>query len=59
LIPSVDKPCIKKCCLTEDNVCTGCFRTLDDMRIWHTSSRHEKIKMLSLAQKRQDEYKIT
>jgi len=58
MLVTIEKPCIKKCCLNEDDICLGCFRTLDDMRCWHTSSLDEKVKMLTLAQKRQKEHKI-
>ena len=53
-IPTVERPCIKICCLNENDVCLGCFRTLDEMRKWHKSSKEEKIKMLSLAEARKD-----
>jgi len=58
MILTIDRPCIKKCCLNEDDVCLGCFRTLDDMRCWHTSSKEEKTKILQLSELRQQEHKI-
>jgi predicted Fe-S protein YdhL (DUF1289 family) len=27
-------PCIRICCLDEDNMCLGCFRTLDEIKAW-------------------------
>jgi len=54
LISSVERPCIKKCYLNENDVCLGCFRTLDDMRTWHKSSKEEKMKILSLASERKE-----
>jgi len=58
MLVTINRPCIKKCCLNENDVCLGCFRTLDDMRCWHTSSKEEKTKILQLAELRQQEYKI-
>ena len=55
---NTDRPCLKKCELDENNVCLGCYRTLDDMRCWHSSSKDEKIKILQLAELRQQEHKI-
>ena len=55
---NVDRPCLKKCELNENNVCLGCFRTLNDMHLWYISSQDEKFKMLYLAELRQKEYKI-
>lgn len=57
MVPSIEKPCIRNCCLNEEDVCLGCFRTFDDMRIWHKSTDEEKRKMLSLAAKRKMEHK--
>jgi len=54
----IDKPCIKKCCLNEDDVCLGCFRTFDDMVQWHKSNIEEKTKMLKMAKERKREYKL-
>ena len=59
LIRSVERPCIKKCCLNENDVCLGCFRTLDDMRKWHKSSQEEKRKILSLAEIRKSTHYVS
>jgi predicted Fe-S protein YdhL (DUF1289 family) len=45
-------PCIKVCVLSENNICTGCFRTLDEIKTWTKMTdlkRHEiceRIKLL-------------
>lgn len=54
---NIKKPCIRNCCLNENDVCLGCFRTLNDMRIWYKSSDEEKREMLNLADKRKMEHK--
>lgn len=54
---NIKKPCIRNCCLNENDVCLGCFRTLNDMRIWHKSSDEEKREILNLAAKRKMEHK--
>ncbi|PHS30491.1 MAG: DUF1289 domain-containing protein [Sulfurovum sp.] len=54
---NIKKPCMRNCCLNENDVCLGCFRTLNDMRIWYKSSDEEKREMLNLADKRKMEYK--
>lgn len=33
-----DSPCIRQCCLNQDDVCMGCFRTLDNILKWTTYS---------------------
>jgi len=52
----INKPCIKKCCLNEDNICLGCFRTFDDMRQWNKANIEKKTRMLKIAQKRKKEH---
>lgn len=54
---NIAKPCIRQCCLNDDDICMGCFRTLDDMRIWHKSSDEEKLEMLKIAGMRKMEMK--
>lgn len=54
-IPTIEKPCIRQCCLNEEDVCVGCFRTFEDMRKWHKASDEEKNEMLNFAQKRREE----
>ncbi len=33
-----DSPCVRQCCLNRDDVCMGCFRTLDNILKWTTYS---------------------
>lgn len=54
----INKPCIKKCCLNEDDVCLGCFRTFDDMCRWNKANIEEKTQMLKVAQRRKKEHRL-
>lgn len=56
---NIAKPCIKKCCLNEKEVCLGCFRTLSDMKVWHKASMEEKTKMLEEAQRRKEAHRLS
>jgi len=56
MLSTIEKPCIRQCCLDDNDVCVGCFRTFDDMRLWHKASIEEKEKMLKDAQKRKQEH---
>lgn len=31
---TVKSPCVRNCCLDEDDVCMGCFRTIDEIIHW-------------------------
>ena len=56
MVSTIEKPCIRKCCLDENDVCMGCFRTFSDMKVWHKATLKEKNKMLLEANKRKEEY---
>lgn len=30
----IQSPCIRNCCLDENDVCVGCFRSLDEILQW-------------------------
>ncbi len=42
----IESPCIRNCCLDENNVCVGCFRSLDEIVAWGSSTNKEKKKIL-------------
>ena len=52
VVSSVEKPCIRKCCLDENDVCLGCFRTYDDMLVWSSLTYDEKVHLLEKAKER-------
>jgi predicted Fe-S protein YdhL (DUF1289 family) len=35
-IPSVETPCVGKCCLDTEDICLGCHRSLDEITSWLT-----------------------
>ena len=53
----VDSPCIRNCCLDNDDVCVGCFRSIDEITRWSQSSSQEKTKILLEARKRKEKRK--
>jgi len=32
--PIVASPCVRQCTLNDENVCLGCFRSLDEIKEW-------------------------
>lgn len=55
---NINKPCIRRCCLNEEDVCLGCFRTFDDMLQWNKANSAEKTKMLEMAEQRKIEHNL-
>jgi predicted Fe-S protein YdhL (DUF1289 family) len=35
-------PCINKCCLDEDDICLGCFRSIDEITGWNEATDCQK-----------------
>jgi uncharacterized protein len=41
-------PCIRMCCLDDrTDMCMGCFRTLDEIRLWRASDAGERLRILA------------
>lgn len=41
-----ESPCIRNCCLDDNDVCMGCFRTLDEIKVWSSLSDQQKREVL-------------
>ena len=52
----VKSPCISVCALDEDDVCTGCFRTLREISDWSAYSNAKKREVVSEARQRMSDY---
>jgi RNA 2',3'-cyclic 3'-phosphodiesterase len=40
--PSAPSPCVRNCCLNDQDVCLGCLRTLPEILNWHRYSPEER-----------------
>ena len=45
-VGSPASPCVRNCCLDQDDVCMGCFRSITEICQWHEASDTEKIETL-------------
>ena len=45
-------PCVRNCCLNENNICLGCFRSIDEICQWSAACEQERRVILKLAEKR-------
>jgi hypothetical protein len=46
----VKSPCIRMCCLNEQDICLGCFRSLEEIKSWTLVDNTEKLLILANAQ---------
>ena len=43
-INNFESPCIRNCCLNENNICLGCFRSMAEIMAWsHASDEERKV----------------
>ena len=50
--PECISPCVRHCCLDEEDICLGCFRSLDEILKWHDASDEQKNEILIKASTR-------
>lgn len=48
----VQSPCIRNCCLNDEEVCLGCFRMLDEITRWSEAEDAERSVILEQAKVR-------
>ncbi|WP_445371757.1 DUF1289 domain-containing protein [Methylomonas sp. HW2-6] len=52
----VRSPCIRNCCLDDNDICLGCFRSLDEIRSWSSSDNPTREQILRRAEQRRQSY---
>jgi predicted Fe-S protein YdhL (DUF1289 family) len=53
----IASPCIRNCCLNEEDVCLGCFRHIDEILAWGKATNEKKIAVLALTKQREISYR--
>jgi len=48
----VESPCIRNCCLDDNDMCLGCFRMLDEILIWGTANSKQQLDIVQKCAKR-------
>jgi len=38
----IESPCVRNCCLNEADICTGCLRSLDEIKEWGEATEKAK-----------------
>ena len=50
--PEIESPCIGNCCLDLNDVCMGCFRTVDEIKGWANSDDARRLDVLDKTEQR-------
>jgi hypothetical protein len=45
----VESPCIRKCTLDDNDICVGCFRSLDEICAWGGASNTQRHQIITQA----------
>jgi hypothetical protein len=51
----VASPCVRNCCLDEQDVCLGCGRSLDEIKVWSEAGDAARLAILEQAARRRAE----
>lgn len=39
---AIESPCVRNCCLDQNDICLGCFRHLNEIIAWSSASVQDK-----------------
>ncbi|MDD5579029.1 MAG: DUF1289 domain-containing protein [Methylobacter sp.] len=53
---SIVSPCIRNCCLNDDDICLGCFRSLNEIITWTQVDNKTLLQFLNNAEQRRREH---
>jgi len=56
-ICKVESPCIRKCCLNENDICLGCFRSLIEITQWSIVDEETRLQFLKNSIERKNKQK--
>jgi len=48
----IPSPCVRNCCLDQEDICLGCGRHLDEITGWNAASEQEKAAIVKRAEER-------
>ncbi|TVZ37406.1 putative Fe-S protein YdhL (DUF1289 family) [Alteromonadaceae bacterium 2753L.S.0a.02] len=51
----LESPCIRHCCLDDNDICVGCFRHLSEILVWAEATDAEKEQILEKCSRRKKE----
>lgn len=55
----VPSPCVRNCCLNENDICLGCWRSIEEILRWGNADDKEREEILQRVRVRKDNLKST
>lgn len=53
---AIASPCVDNCCLNKEDICLGCFRSLDEILGWRAATNAQRQAFLNLATSRKADH---
>jgi len=52
---SVPSPCVRNCCLDNDDICLGCYRSITEIMGWSAADNRQRNEILLRCRVRRDQ----
>lgn len=52
----VPSPCVRNCCLNDDDICLGCFRSIEEITQWSAADDEQRRQFLINAAQRREQH---
>lgn len=53
---TVESPCVRNCCLDDDDICMGCFRSLSEIVSWSQADDNTRREIIEKAKLRKKDH---
>ncbi len=57
-VTEITSPCVRNCCLDDNNICMGCFRSMDEILQWRDASAQQQKEILQSAKTRKAAHQL-
>lgn len=54
----INSPCVRNCCLDDEDICLGCFRSIEEIMRWGGANDKQKRQIMHRAKARKNERQI-
>lgn len=54
----ITSPCVRNCCLDDNDICMGCFRSMDEILKWRDASEQQQLDIIQSAKARKTAHKL-
>ena len=51
---AAQSPCVRNCCLDDEDTCLGCFRSLEEIKEWGLADAQRRLVILGNARRRRE-----